>query len=103
MASGRKKPAAGDDDVTGMPPFEEALGRLETIVEELEGGELTLEDSIARYEEGMKLSRGLARTLDQAEKRIEKLVEGGAGEDPVTRPMDEDFDDEPGGTGQLPF
>jgi exodeoxyribonuclease VII small subunit len=86
-----------------MPPFEEALGRLEAIVEDLEGGELTLEESIARYEEGMKLSRGLAKTLDEAEKRIEKLVEGRGAEPPATRPMDEGFEDEPGGSGELPF
>ena len=41
------------------PSFEQALERLETIVEELEGGALSLEESIARYEEGMRLSRRL--------------------------------------------
>ncbi len=99
----KKKPADADEGADAMPPFEEALGRLEAIVEDLEGGQLTLEESIARYEEGMKLSRGLGRTLDQAEKRIEKLVEGRGEEPPATRPMDDDFEDEPGGTGQLPF
>ena len=65
---------------------EQSLERLETIVEELEGGALSLEDSIARYEEGVKLSRQLGRTLDQAEKRIERLV---ANEDdpPTTEPL----------------
>jgi len=99
----KRKPAEAGDDTQAMPPFEEALGRLEAIVEDLEGGELTLEESIARYEEGMTLSRGLAKTLDEAEKRIEKLVEGRGGEPPATRPMDDDFDDEPGGSGELPF
>ena len=55
--------------------FEEALARLETIVEELEGGSLTLEQSITRYEEGIRLSRTLTETLDQVEKRIERLTE----------------------------
>lgn len=100
MTAGKKK-NAGDETAEDMPPFEEALGRLETIVEDLEGGQLTLEESIARYEEGMKLSRGLAKTLDRAEQRIEKLVEGKGDEAPVTRPMDDDFDDEPGGSGKL--
>jgi exodeoxyribonuclease VII small subunit len=88
------------------PSFEEALERLETIVEELEGGSLTLEQSLARYEEGMRLSRRLTQTLDQAEKRIERLVEED-GEAPTTRPLES----EPGrgdragesGEGELPF
>lgn len=97
----KRRPAEAGDDTQAMPPFEEALGRLEAIVEDLEGGELTLEESIARYEEGMRLSRGLAKTLDEAEKRIEKLVEGRGGEPPAARPMDDDFEDDPGGSGQL--
>jgi exodeoxyribonuclease VII small subunit len=83
--------------------FEPAIERLETIVEELEGGALTLEESLARYEEGIRLSRLLTRYLDQAEKRIEKLVENRAGE-PATEPIDLERsgpDDVP--EGQLPF
>ena len=88
------------------PPaaFEQVIERLEQVVEELEGGELTLEQSLARYEEGVKLSRQLTRTLDDAEKRIEKLMTGEGGE-PVTAPLDQDL--KPGesesGEGQLPF
>jgi exodeoxyribonuclease VII small subunit len=83
----KKNPAAepapaGDDG----PGFEQALARLETIVEELEGGTLTLEQSIARYEEGVKLSRRLTQTLDRAEKRIERLTEIGG--EPTTVPAD---------------
>ena len=88
------------------PSFEAALERLETIVEELEGGSLTLEQSLAHYEEGMRLSRRLTQTLDQAEKRIERLVEE-EGAAPTTRPLE----DEPGREtrptggpeGELPF
>src|SRR3989442_12682644 len=86
----RPKPAAGR--LPGMAPeeaapsFEEALERLETIVDELEGGSLTLEQSIARYEEGVRLSRRLTQTLDQAEKRIERLTEEGGA--PTTVPAD---------------
>jgi exodeoxyribonuclease VII small subunit len=87
----KKNPAAEPATAeTGQgPSFEEALERLETIVEELEGGSLTLEQSIARYEEGVKLSRRLTQTLDRAEKRIERLTEGGGGE-PEAEPMDLD-------------
>ncbi len=55
--------------------FEQSMKRLETIVEELESGQLSLEDSIARYEEGIRLSRRLQQVLDESEKRIERLVE----------------------------
>ena len=80
--------------------FEAAMKRLETIVEELESGELTLEDSIARYEEGVKLSRGLTAKLDEAEKRIERLVDNDDEEAPHTVPL-ELVSDEP--SGELPF
>ena len=57
------------------PGFEASLERLESIVQELESGELTLEQSLERYEEGMKLSQRLTRTLEEAERRIERLGE----------------------------
>ena len=82
-----RKPAAGDAPGPASLSFEGAVERLQTIVEELEGGSLSLEESIARYEEGVKLSRRLTQTLDEAEKRIERLAEGEAGE-PVTTPME---------------
>lgn len=88
----RKSPDAADpkppgDGGTEDVGFEESLERLETLVEELEAGTLTLEDSIARYEEGMRLSRRLTQTLAEAEKRIERLIATERGE-PTTRPMD---------------
>ena len=46
------------------PGFEQAMERLEAIVEELEGGQLTLEDSLARFEEGQRLSQQLTRQLE---------------------------------------
>jgi exodeoxyribonuclease VII small subunit len=101
-----KKPAAAAANAAPEPalPFEQALERLETIVEELEGGSLTLDDSLARYEEGVKLSRRLTTTLDEAEKRIERL-EAGESDEPRTVPMElENKGPEPGSSeGQLPF
>ena len=85
----KRNPAA---DTGEAPSFEVALDRLETIVEELEGGNLTLDESIKRYEEGVKLSRLLGRTLDQAEKRIERLVaaaDGSASTEPMELGEDE--------------
>ena len=82
----RAKADAGDSDGEKLD-FEESMDQLEKIVAELESGELSLEDSIARYEEGMKLQRRLTDVLNQAEKRIERLVEkeGGA---PTTAAME---------------
>lgn len=56
------------------PGFEEALGRLETIVEEMEGGTLDLETMIKRFEEGQGLLKFCSKTLDQMEKKVEVLV-----------------------------
>lgn len=61
------------------PSFEAALERLEAIVERLESGELPLEDALASFEEGVSLSRRCAAQLESAERRIEVLVQGGAG------------------------
>jgi len=93
MPANKKTPppaarSAGEDDA---PSFENALERLETIVEELEGGTLSLEASLARYEEGVRLSRRLTQTLDQAEKRIERLVEENG--EPTTRPVEDEPED----------
>ena len=54
--------------------FEKALERLEKIVEELESGNIPLEDALKKYEEGVKLSRACSEKLAQAEKKIEVLT-----------------------------
>jgi len=60
----------------GEPPprFEEALERLEKIVAEMEQGELPLEISMKKFEEGMKLARFCTRALGDTEKKIEVLL-----------------------------
>lgn len=68
------------------PKFEEAIKRLEEIVEELEGGELDLDRSLEIFEEGVRLSRWCSKKLNEAEKRIEILVRGEEGE-PTPRPF----------------
>ena len=60
--------------------FEESLKRLEKVVEELEGGSLTLEVSLKRYEEGVRLAQQLSKRLEQAQRRVEVLMKDGAGE-----------------------
>ena len=58
-----------------MATFEEQLAALEGIVEQLEHGELTLEESVKLFEEGVRLSTACKLELDAAEGRIEVLIE----------------------------
>ena len=74
-----KKPAAAAN-------FEEAMKRLEEIVEQMESGELPLEDLIVRYEEGMKLVKVCQERLASAEGRIEIITRNSAG-----KPVVKDF------------
>lgn len=55
--------------------FEEAICELEKIVEKLESGEKTLDESMKLFEDGMNLSSYCNKVLDEAEKKIVKLVE----------------------------
>ena len=57
-----------------MPKFEECLQRLEMIVDELEEGDLALEQSLALFEEGMKLSDSCRKELEEAEGKVEILL-----------------------------
>ena len=57
------------------PGFEEALKRLETIVEELEDDSVTLDKSLELYEEGIGLSKKCTQTLEEAELRIQQVAE----------------------------
>ena len=54
--------------------FSEALSELETIVAALEGGQLDLEDSLARYERGVALLRACQAKLGEAEQRVTMLM-----------------------------
>lgn len=54
--------------------FEEALGRLEEIVRKMEAGDMTLEESLKAFEEGIKLARLCAKKLDDAERRVDILI-----------------------------
>ncbi|MEM7680547.1 MAG: exodeoxyribonuclease VII small subunit [Planctomycetota bacterium] len=61
------------------PSFEQALERLETIIDRIESGEVGLEDAIAEYEAGVALVQRCRSILDRAEQRISELVERGDG------------------------
>ncbi|MCA9727637.1 MAG: exodeoxyribonuclease VII small subunit [Candidatus Eisenbacteria bacterium] len=56
------------------PRFEEALGRLEALVGDLESGDLSLEDSIARFEEGQRLLNLCTTLLEGAELRVREVL-----------------------------
>lgn len=61
------------DNKKELISFEEALTKLTSIVEKLESDEVTLEDSVTLFEEGMKLSKLCSTTLDDADLRIEQV------------------------------
>ncbi len=54
--------------------FEESLDKLEEIVKRMEAGEMTLEESLKAFEEGIKLARLCAKKLDEADRRVELLL-----------------------------
>lgn len=54
--------------------FEEAVAQLESIVEELESGDLPLDKAMKRFEEGIKLSKTCSDTLDEVESRVRILT-----------------------------
>lgn len=54
--------------------FEETMQELEKIVQELEKGDLNLDDSISKFEKGMKLSKNASDYLEKAEKKITVLI-----------------------------
>jgi len=60
--------------------FEDAISELESIVEELENGELTLDESIDYFQRGIELSKFCNRKLDEVERKISVLVENEQGE-----------------------
>jgi exodeoxyribonuclease VII small subunit len=59
-----------------MAAFEERLTQLEQVVEKLERGELSLDESVRLFEEGVKLSDACKAELEKAEGRVQVLVEG---------------------------
>lgn len=60
--------------------FEENLADLETIVQKLESGQVPLEEAISEFQKGMKLSKDLQETLDQAEKTLVKVMQADGSE-----------------------
>lgn len=75
----------------GKQTFEDAMKRLEDIVSELEGGDLSLDEALKKFEEGVKLSRFCSGKLDETEKKVTILLkdaEGGLREAPFSPESD---------------
>jgi exodeoxyribonuclease VII small subunit len=83
----RKKPSDPDKQSQELS-FEASMARLSEIVEELETGDLSLEDSLKRFEEGVGLARVSQAKLDAAEARVETLLSVEEDGQPIT----EDFE-----------
>ncbi len=66
------------EGTTSSPSFEASLEELERVVKELEKGDLPLEQSLALFETGMKLSSDCKKQLEEAETRVEILMKKGS-------------------------
>lgn len=64
--------------------FEDAIDKLEDIVEQIESGEVGLEDALKQYEQGQALIKRCRSILDQAEQRITELTEDADGQPTIT-------------------
>lgn len=60
---------------TELPDFEQALQELEALVEQLESGELSLDQSLQRFKRGVELTRHCQGVLEQAQQSVEQLIE----------------------------
>jgi exodeoxyribonuclease VII small subunit len=82
---------SASEDIQKLP-FEEALKRLETIVEAMEAQDLPLESLLARYQEGTALAQLCQAKLNEAELKIQQLEKCGKGEltlKPVQNPQEQ--------------
>jgi exodeoxyribonuclease VII small subunit len=84
------KPAKADAGKGGLP-FEEALKKLEGLVEAMESEELPLETLLAKYEEGTRLVKICQDKLAEAELKIRQLEKNAAGEMKL-KPIDSDVE-----------
>jgi exodeoxyribonuclease VII small subunit len=72
------------------PKFEDEVRRLGEIVDQMESGELPLEESLALFEEGVKLARQAQARLDHAERRVEELLSVDEEGNPVVVDLERD-------------
>lgn len=77
----KKKPAIETSDELTDVSFEDALAELEGLVEKMENGDLSLEESLAAFERGVRLTRRCQSALKAAELKVKVLTESGELED----------------------
>lgn len=75
------------EPATPKPSFEASMQRLDRIVQDLESGQVTLEQAMALFEEGLTLGASCRGILEAAQAKVEKLLERADGT-PETRPFD---------------
>jgi exodeoxyribonuclease VII small subunit len=80
--AGRKKSSAETVQEEQIP-LEEAFTGLDTILEQLEDPEISLEDSFRKYQEGMQLLKYCNDRIDQVEKKVQKISDSGELEESV--------------------
>lgn len=82
MAAHESPQTTGSEDEAPAPArFDESLAELETLVEHLEQGDLSLEESLARFERGVALARQCQEQLNAAEQKVQQLLARDDGED----------------------
>jgi len=64
-----------NDKKETLPDFEKSLEELETLVEQLESGDLSLDDSLKQFKRGVELTRHCQGVLEKAQQTVEKLVD----------------------------
>ncbi len=84
-----KTPSA-DSGAEPTADFERSLAELEAIVDKLERGDLSLDDSLRHFERGVQLTRACQGALKQAEQKVEILLRRSGAEDFATAPFDGD-------------
>lgn len=72
--------------------FESSITALEELVEKMEGGEFTLEESVQQFEKGVSLARACQAALREAEQKVQQLTKNGSGDDALEpfEPVDSD-------------
>lgn len=91
-ADGPRDDASSERAVSALD-FERALAELEAIVDKLEGGELSLDESLKQFERGVQLTRQCQTALKQAEQKVEILMRKSGG-DFTTAPFESDDQDD---------
>jgi len=85
------KPEAPDVSGASSPSFEQSLAQLEALVSQLESGDLPLDQALARFEQGVRLTRECQGALNAAQQKVQLLLQRG---ETITM---EDFDPIAGG------